>query len=104
MRLVGTALEFRMKLDSDKKVVFREFYRFHKPSVRRQPRQPHTRLPRLPPEIIIEFIPVPVPFGNLFCAIGPPHDGIRGNAAWIRAQPHRASLFSPHPPVRASGR
>ena len=65
MRFIGTAFEFRMILNAYKKVVIRQFNRFHQLTVRRDTGKRQTVGRKLVAVVIIELIAVTVAFLNL---------------------------------------
>ena len=68
MRAVRAALEFRMKLHSDKEIIFRYLNRFNDPSVGGGPTDPQSGVRQPLAVRVVEFIAVTVAFENLFAA------------------------------------
>ena len=72
---VGAALELRVELNAHKPGVPGFLHDLHQVAVRRQPRQPQPGILELLPELVVEFIPVPVPLGDLGGTVGVPGQG-----------------------------
>ena len=69
MRPVRPALEFRMKLYSDKEWFVADLYSLYKPSVRRDAAQCKAGLRKPFPVIVVEFIAVTVTFTDSICTV-----------------------------------
>ena len=93
MRRQRRGLEFRMILARHKPRVVRQFNHLDQPTVRRYAAKPQPLRLQAVPVIVVEFVPVPVPFAYFKHPIG----GFRLRSgrqhARVGAQPHGAALF-----------
>ena len=92
MRTVGAALEFRMELHTDVKIIFGNFHRFDDVIIRRGTADDKPGINQTRAEIVIEFITVTVTLGNIGFAIATIHLRTGHYLAGICAETERTAL------------
>ena len=92
MGLVGAALELRVILHTDIKIVPFDFHRLHNVIIGRSAADGQTGRFQFRPEAVVEFIAVAVALGDIQFAVYPVHLGAGDNLAGVSTQAQRAAL------------